>query len=82
MTVNVFGAGVLAHAHGLEEDQVRAIVEDENASHFRFDNDGLWWKDLQATTEAIVAARRDAVISFGSCSFDEPREDLRAFGWL
>jgi hypothetical protein len=29
-----------------------------------------------------VVAREKAVTSFGSCSFDAPREDLRVMGFL
>ena len=80
--VNVFGAGILAHAQRLSEDQIRAIVEDENPGSFDFTKDDFRWKDFRATTEEIADARRQAVISFGSCSFDEPREELRKLGWL
>jgi hypothetical protein len=80
--LNVFGAGVLAHARGLDQDQVRQVIEDEDAKDFVFDDAGFRWKDIRATTEEIAAARRSAVISFGSCSFDEPRLDLRALGLL
>jgi hypothetical protein len=80
--LNVFVAGVLAHARRLNEEQVRAIVADEDASHFRFDETGLSWKEWRATTEEIAAARQNAVQSFGSCSFDEPRIDLRTLGLL
>jgi hypothetical protein len=80
--LNVFGAGVLAHARRLNEDQQRPIIEDEDPRHFVFTEEGLRWKDVQATTEEIKAARASAVISFGSCSFDEPRDDLRALGLL
>src|SRR5262249_38895006 len=80
--LNVFVAGVLAHARGLQEGQVRDILADEDPGHFAFDATGLSWKEWRATTEEIAAARRHAVLSFGSCSFDEPREDLRARGLL
>jgi hypothetical protein len=80
--MNVFAAGVLAHARRLGAEQVRPILEDEDASHFVFTDEGLRWQDLQASTEEVAAARREAVLSFGSCSFDEPRDDLRALGWL
>jgi hypothetical protein len=79
--VNVFGAAVLAHARGVTEEQLRPILEDEDAGDFVFDEAGFRWKDYRAGTEEIVAARR-RVVSFGSCSFDEPRDDLRALGWL
>jgi hypothetical protein len=80
--LNVFCAGVLAHARGLDAGQVQGIIEEENAGHLVVDEEGLRWKDFTASTEEIVAARNDAVISFGSCSFDEPRDDLRALGLL
>jgi hypothetical protein len=80
--LNVFGAAVLAHALRLNADQVREIVEDEDASHFGFDELGFGWKQYHALTGEIIAARRDFAVSFGSCSFDEPRADLRAMGIL
>jgi hypothetical protein len=79
--VNVFGAGVLAHARHLNEERLCAILEDDDPQNFIFDDDGFRWKHIHATTEEIVAARRE-VVSFGSCSFDEPREDLQKLGWL
>lgn len=81
--VSVFAAGVLAStAQGQWELTVQWILEDEDPTHFRFDNDGMSWRDLRATIPQIESARRNNVISFGSCSFDEPREDLKALGWL
>jgi hypothetical protein len=80
--LNVFGAGVLAHARQLSESRVQRIVEDEDPNDFAFTDEGLRWKDLHATVAEIRAARRCAVISFGSCSFEEPRDGLRALGLL
>jgi hypothetical protein len=80
--VNVFAAGVLAHACGLGEGPLRRILEDETPGHFVFGAAGLRWGEHAATVEEVRAARRDAVLSFGSCSFDEPCDDLRALGWL
>jgi hypothetical protein len=80
--VNVFTAGVLAHARRLDEVTLRRILEDETPGHFVFDAAGLRWGEHAATVEEVRAARRDAIVSFGSCSFDEPRDDLRALGWL
>jgi hypothetical protein len=80
--LNVFVAGVLGHARGCDADVLQSILEDEDPKHFSFDDAGLRWKALQSTTDEIRAARERAVISFGSCSFDEPREDLRALGLM
>ena len=80
--VNVFGAGLLGQVHGLDEGKLRAILEDEDATHFVFDKHGFAWKEWHATAPEAAFARHEAVVSFGSCSFDEPRDDLRALGWL
>jgi hypothetical protein len=80
--LNVFVAGVLAATLRLSEERVREILADEDAGHFAFDATGLSWKELRATTEEIATARRHLVLSFGSCSFDEPCADLRALGLL
>jgi hypothetical protein len=79
--LNVFVAGVLAHARHLGEDQVRQIIEDQDAEALTFDAEGLRWKDYRATVAGIGAARR-FVVSFGSCSFEEPCDDLRTMGLL
>jgi hypothetical protein len=79
--INLFTAGVLIHARAIGAGRATAILEDENPVNFRFTDAGLEWQGLTASTEEIVRARQ-AVLSFGCCSFDEPREDLRALGWL
>lgn len=79
--INVFGAGLLAVARSLDQTQVQEILEDENPVNFTFDEKGFAWKELHATHEQIKLARQ-AITSFGSCSFDEPRQDLRALRLL
>jgi hypothetical protein len=80
--VNVFLAGVLAHSRNLSAEQLRNLLDDTDAGHFSFTNKQASWKRHRATTAEIATARRDFVRSFGSCSFDEPRDDLRRLGWL
>ncbi|MDP1541287.1 MAG: hypothetical protein Q8L72_11640 [Moraxellaceae bacterium] len=79
--LNVFGVGVLAEAHELSQAQIQAILEDENPKNFTFDENGFVWKGLRVATSEITKSRLFAT-SFGSCSFDEPREDLRNLGML
>jgi hypothetical protein len=80
--INVFLAGVLAYARSLSVRQVVSLLDDDDPKHFSFSHKTATWGKHRATTAEIAAARRDFVLSFGSCSFDEPREDLRALGWL
>jgi hypothetical protein len=80
--VNLFAAGVLAHARGLSVERIAELLDDADPASFVFTDDELRWRDLAVTTAEVREARRTAVISFGSCSFDEPRDDLRALGWM
>lgn len=75
--LNLFGAAALAEAHDLDRGTVQEILEDETAEHFRFDADGFAWNDLKASLDDVADTRERRAISFGSCSFDEPRDDLR-----
>src|SRR5205823_2641505 len=76
------GAGEPAAARGLDGGEVRDLIEDEDAGSFLFGDDGLRWHTHRASVTEIEFARRSAVVSFGSCSFDEPRDDLRELGLL
>jgi hypothetical protein len=80
--VNVFMAAVLAHASGFELHDIRAVVEEENPRNFEFTEEFAAWNDASASLDEIGYVRRNRAISFGSCSFDEPREDLRNLGLL
>jgi hypothetical protein len=80
--LNVFGGAVLAAVHRLTDLQLRPIIEEEDPAAFTFDEFGFAWRDLRANDVDIRAARQRLAIAFGSCSFDEPRDDLRALGLL
>ena len=68
--------------HDLPDPEIEAIVCDEDPGRFRFDERGLAWSDLRATIAQIEQTRQTGLASFGSCSFDEPIDDLTALGWL
>lgn len=76
--VNVFTAGMLAHRHRLTSWEAEQILTEEDASHFSFTAEGLAWKDKSILVSDIENLRGTLLRSYGSCSFDEPREDLRA----
>lgn len=79
---NVFGAGVLAAVHNLDVATLQALLLDEEATRFQVTPNTFAWNEHVATSDAIRKARTHFAISFGSCSFDEPREDLQALGYL
>lgn len=80
--LNVFGAGIIAQSHDLNVNQIAEIINDENSDNFIFTDFEFKWKGFSVTIDQIKEARSQRMISFGSCSFDEPQEDLRGLGYL
>ena len=79
--LNVFGAGVLAAEHRWDANQTAIMLEDENVGSFSFTDDFFAWREWRIDIKRLQYRRR-FVVSFGSCSFDEPREDLRRLNLL
>ncbi len=79
--LNVLGAAVLAAEHRWDAHQTATMLEDENADSFFFTDDFFAWREWKISVERLQYRRR-FVRSFGSCSFDEPCEDLRALNLL
>src|SRR5262249_16953334 len=75
-------AGVLAHTRQLDVATITALLADTEPGNFHFDDTGLRWRDHDASVAEIREARQGLVHGFGSCSFDEPRDDLRKLGLL
>jgi hypothetical protein len=79
--LNILGAAVLAAEHRWDTNQTAMMLEDENVDSFSFTDDFFAWREWRIDINRLQYRRRFAV-SFGSCSFDEPREDLRALKLL
>lgn len=73
--VNVFiAAAMVEHAD--------EILGEEDASTFAFEDDKVKWRAHEISTEDLAKTRREFALSFGSCSFEEPIDDLKELGWL
>jgi hypothetical protein len=79
--LNVLGAAVLAAEHQWDAQQTSIMLEDETPESFSFTEHYFEWREWKIDIERLQY-RRKFVASFGSCSFDEPRDDLRALGFL
>ena len=79
--LNVLGAAVLAAEHRWDRNQTAMMLEDENVDSFSFTDEFFAWREWRIDAKRLQYRRR-FVVSFGSCSFDEPREDLRALNLL
>jgi hypothetical protein len=79
--LNVFLAAALARA-GADEADVAALLEERDPRALAVADDALAWRGHRFTADALREARTSAALAFGSCSFAEPVDDLRALGLL
>lgn len=89
--LNLFTAAALAwsavHSSGtpLRETLATCLGDGERA-HWHFDNDALNWSGGHETVRVDAAElrtmRSQFALSFGSCSFEEPIEELHGLGLL
>jgi hypothetical protein len=63
-------------------DDVEDALAETDASTFSLDDEAFRWRDRAASPEDVATMRREVFVSFGSCSFDEPVDELRALGFL
>jgi hypothetical protein len=73
--LNVFLAATLLYA-GERETTALEVLEERDPDAFGFDDGGIEWRGKRVSTEDIVASRSRFAISFGSCSFREPIDEL------
>ena len=96
--INMFGASAFASTFPKpknEQEKFRMfillshMIDCQNESDFEFLDDKMTWKvgddrdsRFEISKETIVQSRENAAISFGSCSFQEPIDDLTQLGWM
>ncbi len=79
---NVFLAAALAHTALIDAEEIQAVLSETDVKKFQFDDSGVTVGERRLTNEQLARARETFVISYGSCSFAEPVEDLQALGML
>ena len=79
--LNVLLAAAFARA-GLGVRGVSQLLAERDISAFRFELDGVAWRDRRVSGDGLAATRSLLALSFGSCSFTEPIEELGAYGLL
>jgi hypothetical protein len=75
--LNVFMASTLVYA-GESDEMALAVLQEEDPLAFSFSDDAIVWREKRIDTDQIWAARADFAISFGSCSFREPVDELES----
>jgi hypothetical protein len=79
--LNVFLASAFLRS-GMEPARAFQVLEEQSPAAFHFDADGITWRQQRLVANEIAAARQGFALSFGSCSFTEPVDDLRALHLL
>ena len=75
--LNMFLAAALVYA-GESEETALAALEEDDPSKFSFGADAIVWRGKRIDAEQIRASRAEFAISFGSCSFREPVDELES----
>lgn len=78
--LNLIAAAALAARVDLET--LRRILAEEDPSAFTFDDASFHWRDERVGIAELERTRREAFVAYGSCSFEEPVDDLAALGLL
>ncbi|HEY0381337.1 MAG TPA: hypothetical protein VGC72_03985 [Candidatus Elarobacter sp.] len=79
--LNLFVAGAALHAGVLDAARVAEVIAESEPRAFVVDPVHVAWRDVRVEAEQVAAAR-ERCVAFGSCSFDEPVNDLRELGIL
>jgi hypothetical protein len=79
--LNVFLAAAFAQ-NGMDVDRLVELLEEKSPEAFQFDSGGVTWRDEMIVRGQLRNSRNLLAIAFGSCSFEEPIEDLKKMGLL
>jgi hypothetical protein len=74
--LNVFLAAAFLF-HGLSSSEAEVILREKDANAFHFLPDSISWKDKSLSISQIASARAQFAVSYGSCSFTEPVQELK-----
>ncbi len=80
--LNVFLCAAFARGAVLTDAEAREILNETDPHAFQFEESGVTWRDRRLTIDQITKTRQKFAASFGSCSFEEPADDLAALGLL
>jgi hypothetical protein len=79
--INVFLTAAFLR-EGMNAALACQLLEEHSAQALHFEANGVGWRQHRLSHDEIAAARAGFAISFGSCSFMEPIDDLRALHLL
>ncbi|MBM4051635.1 MAG: hypothetical protein FJ270_02680 [Planctomycetes bacterium] len=78
--MNVIVGSCMMHAGVIDRGGLERLLADERHGAFTVDAQAISWDGHRITAAQADAARTQLMHSFGSCSYDEPLEDLLSMG--
>ena len=79
--LNVFLTSLLLRK-GVPPAEVAPLLEERDASALTVSDDGILWRGRRLTLQEVAEARASFAGSFGSCSFEEPVQDLTSLNLI
>jgi hypothetical protein len=80
--VNLFVAACLSFTRAWAAEQLVEVLDVSSPDRFEFGDHRLSFDGMELTLDEIRKTRRMFALSFGSCSFVEPVDELKRPGWL
>jgi hypothetical protein len=80
--LNLFVAAGLAWTDRVGTDLLETVLDERSGGAFAFDQTGVSVHGRELTCEDMATTRRRFAISSGSCSLEEPIEDLKRLGLI
>ena len=75
--LNVFlAAGFMTE--GMQNADAARVLDERSANAFAITSSAIGWEDFHLTAVQLRRIRSEVAVSFGSCSFREPVDELRA----
>lgn len=75
--VNLTFAAALIAARKIDDDTAAALLDDDRPEVFKFGGRAASWLNAVLTYSELAHARSTLLRAVGSCSFDEPAEELK-----
>jgi hypothetical protein len=80
--LNVFLAAAFVRMRHIDGRAATAILENRDPSLFKITDEGVRWHDQFLETTQLAQVRESFALSYGSCSFEEPINELKGLGLL
>lgn len=67
---------------GMNQTDAARVLEEQSPRAFEANDAGISWRNYRLDLQSLSQVREDGIISFGSCSFTEPIQELESLHLL